>query len=402
MLAAMRKNPLALSAKGGVVLYFVMAFEVLVMISPFAAFFYAVMNPILLFLDRWAATRWLSAFFLPHMIVPPDGPLVAIRVAGSVLFVAGALAFLVCAGQIYAAKLLRRGAVVGGAYAVIRHPQYVALSVTGIGLAILWPRFLTLVLWGAMVGVYDLLARDEERRMLAQHGEEYRAYMERTGRFLPRRVEAWLARLPGPRPAVRAALAPVLVGLLAVGAGFALRAHTVARLPLWSEGNLAALPVLPGDAPVLDHRMGEALALAPIRAGLAGAGGRPVLVYVVPPAYVMQGMIADTGPEWRLYHRHQTLPMIADWVLHPFAHLEGHHGGHAGGHGGAGGGAMTRRLIFLAVNADGPATPEALLAIDARRTPLFVADVDLHSLEVASVRPLPPGSGWGQVPTPLF
>jgi hypothetical protein len=50
MLPAMRKNPLALSAKGGVVLYFVMAFEVLVMISPFAAFFYAVMNPILLFL----------------------------------------------------------------------------------------------------------------------------------------------------------------------------------------------------------------------------------------------------------------------------------------------------------------------------------------------------------------
>ncbi len=44
----------------------------------------------------------------------------------------------------------------------------VALMLTGLGLAILWPRMLTVVLWTVMVGLYVLLARDEERRMTNQ------------------------------------------------------------------------------------------------------------------------------------------------------------------------------------------------------------------------------------------
>jgi hypothetical protein len=100
---------------GGVlVVYFVIALEVLVMISPFAAFFYAVFNPFLLLLAASPATRWLADFFLPHMVLPPGPLLKAIRVTGSVLFLAGGLAFLVCAGQVYFAKLARRGAVAGG------------------------------------------------------------------------------------------------------------------------------------------------------------------------------------------------------------------------------------------------------------------------------------------------
>ena len=94
-------------AGGVVVLYFVIALEVLVMISPFAAFFYSVFNPFLLFLARWPATRWLADFFLPHMVLPPGELLKAVRVAGSVLFVGGALVFLACAGQVYFHKLAR-------------------------------------------------------------------------------------------------------------------------------------------------------------------------------------------------------------------------------------------------------------------------------------------------------
>jgi hypothetical protein len=194
------------------------------------------------------------------------------------------------------------------------------------------------------------------------------------------------------------------VAAVALLGGFALRAYTVSQLPLWSDGSVWALPVLPGDGPMLERRMPEALQLEPIRTRLAAGGGGPVLVYVVPPAYVMQGMIADTGPEWRLYQRHQTAAMIADWVLHPFRHLEGHHAGMAHGQAGTahGAGGMTRRLIFLRVTPDGPPSPAALLAVNATRTPLFFADVDLHALEVGTVQALPPGSGWGRVPTPLF
>src|ERR1035437_9590850 len=53
--AANRSHPII---GGAIVLYFVIGLEVLIMISPFAAFFYAAFNPVLLFLARWPATQW--------------------------------------------------------------------------------------------------------------------------------------------------------------------------------------------------------------------------------------------------------------------------------------------------------------------------------------------------------
>src|SRR5574340_312929 len=175
--------------RSSIVLYFIIAFEVLIMISPFAGFFYSVFNPILLTIAASSATRWLSAFYLPHMVLPQYGLLQFVRVLGSVLFVLGAAVFLVCAGQIYRAKFTKKGAVLGGLYAFIRHPQYLALGVAGLGLSILWPRFLTVVLWLLMTIVYYFLAKDEERRMLNSHEATYRAYMNKTGMFVPKAIE---------------------------------------------------------------------------------------------------------------------------------------------------------------------------------------------------------------------
>jgi len=58
------------------------------------------------------------------------------------------------------------------------------------------------------------------------------------------------------------------------------------------------------------------------------AGDR-YLVYFLPADYVMQGMIADTGGEWKLYKQHHAISMITEWVFHPFKHLTGrHHSSH--------------------------------------------------------------------------
>ena len=145
--------------KGAIVFYFIIGLEVLIMISPFAGFFYSAFNPFLLTIAKYPATRWLSVFFLPHMVVPPDALLKSVRVAGSVLFLGGIGVFLVCATQVYANKLRRRGTTLKGLYSVIRHPQYAGLAVTGAGLAILWPRVLVVVLWLAMALVYYALRR---------------------------------------------------------------------------------------------------------------------------------------------------------------------------------------------------------------------------------------------------
>ena len=402
--AANRSHPII---GGVIVLYFVIGLEVLIMISPFAAFFYAAFNPVLLFLARRPATHWLSAFFLPHMVMPPDAFLMALRLAGSVLFVAGTLVFLLCAGQVYFHKFSGRGPALGGLYRWIRHPQYLALAVTGIGLAILWPRFLTAALWAVMVTLYYLLAQDEERRMVARFGDQYRHYMETTGRFVPRPLGQLLGRVPLPgQPLLRAALVLLLTFGLSVGAAFALRAYTVGRLPLWSDGRVTVLPILTGDSVLLEHRMADVLQLPDVRSRLATGTGA-ILGYLVPRNYVMQGMIADTDPAWRLYEHHQTLAMITDWVFHPFRHLEG---GHSMMHdpmakpgAGAASSPTVRRLIFLRVQTgESMDSPASLFRINATRVPQFFMDVDIHELALLRVKDLGAGTGWGLVPTPMF
>jgi len=74
---------------GAIVLYFVICLEILIMISPFAGFFYSAFNPFLLGLAKYPATRWLSSFFFVHLVAPPNGFLQFLRVMGSVGFVAG-------------------------------------------------------------------------------------------------------------------------------------------------------------------------------------------------------------------------------------------------------------------------------------------------------------------------
>jgi protein-S-isoprenylcysteine O-methyltransferase Ste14 len=394
--------------RGMIVLYFVIGLEVLIMISPAAGFFYAAFNPFLLSLAQSPVTRWLTAFYLPHMVSPPDAFLKIIRVAGSVLFVSGGAVFLVCAIQVYYHKFARKGVALGGLYSRIRHPQYLGLGLAGIGLSILWPRFLVIALWSVMATLYFLLAKDEERRMLEQYGDEYRRYMDRTGMFLPRDAENAIgAFLPIRNTVIRAAVLLLLLWAGTVGGAFALRSYTVERLPLWSRGSVTALTILPADLQMMDFRMASVLGLPEIRDRLAREPG-PFLAYFMPVDYVMQGMIADTGKEWQLYKRHHTLAIIWDWIFHPFRHLEGGHAAMSHAMGGSMpdhelSGGVVRRMIFLQVDTpDVVPGPSAIFGLNVMRIPLFVADVDVHHLILRVVRDLPAETGWGRVPTPIF
>lgn len=81
-----------------------------------------------------------------------------------------------------------------GPYRFIRHPAYTGSMITlaGMGLALgSWLSALLLVV--IFVFIYSYRVRVEEAFLLASLGAEYGAYMEKTGRFLP--------RLPGPNRA---------------------------------------------------------------------------------------------------------------------------------------------------------------------------------------------------------
>jgi protein-S-isoprenylcysteine O-methyltransferase Ste14 len=82
----------------------------------------------------------------------------------------------------------RQTLATNGPYRRVRHPMYTALFMFWLSLFILsanWFIGLTGLLGQALI----MLVRTpkEERMMLEQFGDSYAAYMQRTGRFLPRR-----------------------------------------------------------------------------------------------------------------------------------------------------------------------------------------------------------------------
>jgi protein-S-isoprenylcysteine O-methyltransferase Ste14 len=382
-----------------IVLYFIIGLEIMIMISPFAGFFYSVFNPFLLETAKYPSTRWLSAFFLPHMVVPPDGFLKFIRIMGSVLFVSGMAGFLICAFQVYANKFMKRGTALKGLYSIIRHPQYVMLSISGIGLSILWPRFLVVALWLVMILLYYFLSKDEERRMLKQYPDTFRAYMEKTGMFLPKKIEQRLA----PSGATGKAMVFIALTVITLGSAFFLRDYTVKHLPVWTDANVSALAIIPEDMEKMEHRMPDIISLEEVRSHLKE--DEHYLVYFLPANYIMQGLIADTGSDWKLYKQHHTVSMITDWIFHPFRHLtEGHHAYHEmSGHSGHSmQDGIVRRLLFLRIENVSIDKPSDLLSINARRVPTMMLDVEIHNMSVIDFKELPHDTGWGTVPTPVF
>ncbi len=77
--------------------------------------------------------------------------------------------------------------VTDGVYKRVRHPMYAAHVLWGIAQTLLLPNLiagpLALVLIFAVIG---LRVPREERAMLEQFGDEYRRYLDRTGRILPK------------------------------------------------------------------------------------------------------------------------------------------------------------------------------------------------------------------------
>jgi protein-S-isoprenylcysteine O-methyltransferase Ste14 len=395
-------------------LSFIVGLEIVIMISPFAFFFYAAFNPFLLALNQSSMTRWLTAFFLPHMVVPPNEVLTVIRILGSVFLVAGMMIFLFCAAQVYIGKLLKKGVATKGFYIIIRHPQYLGLGFAALGLAIMWPRFLTLTLFAVMLFLYYLLAKDEERRMTNRFGESYISYMNRTGMFFPRFIEKVFigSSKPQQRLGFGKTIAILLVLLIViVGSGFILRAYTVHHLPLEQVNYVDVITITKEELITAKQLLPSVIKDSVIASKLQpieNRKGHRLLAYFIPIDYVMQGMIADTGGEWKLFEQHKTIGMITEYILHPFSHLtEGHahhprmQTHHPSMHNSP---AVKRRIIFIeeSGNSHEITSPFDDFGINIIRTPLFFVDVHLHTGEILQIRDTPKGSGWGTVPTPMF
>lgn len=411
----------SLAATSSIVFFFIMAFEVLIMISPFAFFFYSVFNPVFEWLDKYAATRWLTGFFLPHMILPPTLLLKVIRVLGSALFITGAVSFIICAVQVYGGKIFKWGVASKGLYKYIRHPQYFSLGLWGIGMCILWPRFIVLASLSIMFILYYFLARDEEQRMLAQYGERYGDYLQKTGMFVPRFIEKRFGFIRDviPNTSPRYVIIPALIIIIVMGSGFILRAITLQSLAFESKGNITLVSILPEDnylnANVLNGILGSDTGLQ---------SEKDYLGYVMPGDYIMQGMIADTGDNFHLYKKHHSIAMITEWVLHPFSHLRASPALHMAkmhnvdpafarrhhcpmGINDPNLDCKTcpyRRVIIVEVEHKTPnhISGKQLLAFDTIRVPVEAIDLDTKTGQIVNVIKVKKSTAWENVPTPAI
>src|SRR5574341_64253 len=168
--------------------YLVIVFEIIYMISPFALYYYSTYGPSLNFLHHWPQTAWLSQFFLPHFSESSSWLLNALPRWGRIILGVGLILFLIGAGQIYWAKFTKRGAVTGGLYRWVRNPQYTAFAIMGLGVLLIWPRFLVLSMYVTILFVYNWLAHHEEKECEKKFGESFKAYVKSTPRVMPVRI----------------------------------------------------------------------------------------------------------------------------------------------------------------------------------------------------------------------
>jgi protein-S-isoprenylcysteine O-methyltransferase Ste14 len=144
-------------------------------------------------LSGWLATRFPGVDFFAHdsghllevmfgwRANPHFGPF---HIASTVLIFGGFVLLASAWRVLHAAQTSNRLATTG-AYARIRHPQYVAFVLIMFGFLLQWPTLLTLIMFPILVFMYVRLALREEREAQAQFGAEYERYAERTPRFIP-------------------------------------------------------------------------------------------------------------------------------------------------------------------------------------------------------------------------
>ncbi len=116
-----------------------------------------------------------------------------LRWLGSGLIFAGDLLFIwshSALGRNWSPLLeIRKGhaLVTEGPYRFIRHPMYAAIFLTAIGTSLLSANWLvTLAHMLSVISMYQVRVSDEEEMMVEQFGDEYRKYMRRTGRLIPK------------------------------------------------------------------------------------------------------------------------------------------------------------------------------------------------------------------------
>ncbi|MGK2926258.1 MAG: methyltransferase family protein [Lysobacterales bacterium] len=146
------------------------------------------------FLSGWLSSRFPQVDWLAHdsghlleMLFgwtgnPHFGPF---HIVSNVLIIAG---FWIVASAWRVLHAAQRAGTLAttGAYARVRHPQYVGFVLVMTGFLLQWPTILTLLMYPVLVTMYVRLARREEGDARREFGADYERYAATVPAFFPR------------------------------------------------------------------------------------------------------------------------------------------------------------------------------------------------------------------------
>lgn len=145
-------------------------------------------------LSGWLAKNYPGVDFLSHesghlwhtlLRMQGDAHFDFLHILSNVLIFGGFWLLASAWKVLYAAQQTHTLATTG-AYARLRHPQYLAFIIIMFGFLLQWPTLPTLIMFPILVYFYARLAGREEREALAEFGEQYRNYMKTTPAFIPK------------------------------------------------------------------------------------------------------------------------------------------------------------------------------------------------------------------------
>jgi protein-S-isoprenylcysteine O-methyltransferase Ste14 len=279
-----------------VLLYAVSALEMIIMISPAAAYFYSVYTPLFHGLEQFSATAWLPQFFLPHLAHTRLPLFRWLSFLGAGLTLIGLIGFLACAVQLYYGKFVRKRLVSGGLYGRVRHPQYLCLAVAGAGLLLLWPRFFILTTYLLMLGLYYVLARHEEEVVRARYGKPAEEYMATVPMFNPFRGRAAVATW---QPPARSRAFGIWVATVVVGLGLAFLLRSVALTQLYTvrleSPEVTALSLRQRSDAEVSALTASVLGSDALRSWMARHDGASLFLQAGPTSSLLKHLLIDLG-----------------------------------------------------------------------------------------------------------
>jgi protein-S-isoprenylcysteine O-methyltransferase Ste14 len=381
------------------IVYLLIGLEILIMISPFAAFFYSLYSPILNMMQSSRFTRWLAEFFLPHFVFLDDFLIQSIGAVQIAAFLGGMCLFIYAAAPLYYSRFRRRGVFTAGIYEKVRHPQYLGLGIAGFGLLLYWPRFFILLLYLTMLFIYYLLARNEEQRMLSRYPDSYKIYMTRVPMFLPNEIGGKAFRILFRSSASKGrafAALYVFTALLCLSAALLLRQHSVNTVRLQEVNEVSAISVLPESDASVRNAVQALISEKDVKVRIEREN--VTLAYLMPSDFFLMALVTDLE---RLYPPDFEKPEGGGTIKRFFkifaTYTQMQLGIYPEGH-------SLKRIIFVCVtDANGKLLKgKEVFRLGAKRHAAFHVDMEADSGRILSIQDLQPRHKWGQVPMPVF